>query len=302
MAHRDSSSYVAVLAAGIAGFTLLYIAHDRRRHHIEAAAAAAPLPPLRKEKNACPVELVILFSGKRKSGKDYVTDRLLEAFSVSSMSPRSDCGSIAEIGRLSAPLKRAYAEEHGLDYQELLSDGPYKEKYRAAMVKWGEEKRKADPGFFARLVVGAAKAQILIISDARRATDLQFFHQPATFGNGEANDKCPWRLLTVRVECSVEERNQRGFRYDPAVDAAESECGLDAIGNWDAYLRNEGVAARPAPEGSSSSSDDGKGSLKNAESASFKSTPARLGGVSEQINAIAKHAKNMLQMKESERR
>ena len=53
--------------------------------------------------------MVVLFSGKRKSGKDYVTDRLL-----ASIEKR---GVACEIGRLSAPLKAAYAQENGLDYK-----------------------------------------------------------------------------------------------------------------------------------------------------------------------------------------
>lgn len=296
MARRDSTQYVALLAAGLVGFTLFSIVRERCRRRIQEDAGSAS-PALKGETKSSPVKLVILFSGKRKSGKDYVTDRLLEAFNKHNgrTTDRSGKCCTAEIGRLSAPLKRAYAEEHGLDYQELLSDGPYKEKYRASMVKWGEEKRKADPGFFARLVVGAAKAEILIISDARRATDLEFFRQPAAFGYGEASEGCPWKLLTVRVECSVEERNQRGFRYDPAVDAAESECGLDTVANWDAYLRNEGAAACPAPMDNNSDSGGGKGtSGGKTRLISFNTTPDRPGGVSEQVNAIAEHAASML--------
>ena len=53
--------------------------------------------------------------------------------------------------RLSAPLKSAFAREHGLDYAALLTAGPYKEKYRESMVKWGEEKRRSDTGYFINL-------------------------------------------------------------------------------------------------------------------------------------------------------
>jgi phosphomevalonate kinase len=56
-----------------------------------------------------------------QSGKDFVCEKLLERL-----------GGAAEIGRLSAPLKQAFAEENGLDFKELLTDGPYKEKYRCA--------------------------------------------------------------------------------------------------------------------------------------------------------------------------
>ena len=49
-----------------------------------------------------PKQLVLVFSGKRKSGKDYTTDRLLEVLEA------DGAGAAAEIGRLSAPLKKAY--------------------------------------------------------------------------------------------------------------------------------------------------------------------------------------------------
>ena len=61
--------------------------------------------------------IVMLFSGKRKSGKDYITDRLQEKL-----------GDNAVILRLSGPLKECYAKDHGLDFQQMLSASDYKEK------------------------------------------------------------------------------------------------------------------------------------------------------------------------------
>ena len=109
-----------------------------------------------------PVQLAIVFAGKRKSGKDYCSDRLLALVG----------DEVAEIGRLSGPLKKAYAEEHDLDYAELLTASSYKEQHRARMITWGEERRNADAGFFARKVLAASSKPILIISDARRPGDV----------------------------------------------------------------------------------------------------------------------------------
>ena len=61
--------------------------------------------------------IVLLFSGKRKSGKDYITDRLQERLGARSV-----------ILRLSGPLKECYAKDHGLDFQQMLSASDYKEK------------------------------------------------------------------------------------------------------------------------------------------------------------------------------
>ena len=164
-----------------------------------------------------PVQLAIIFAGKRKSGKDYCSDRLLALIG----------DEVAEIGRLSGPLKKAYAEEHDLDYAELLTDSPYKEQHRARMITWGEERRNADAGFFARKVLTAASKPILIISDARRPGDVAFF-----------KDNVP-KVVTVRVEASQDTRRARGWAFASGVDDAESECGLDSYGKWDIIIKND---------------------------------------------------------------
>ena len=150
-----------------------------------------------------PVQLAIIYAGKRKSGKDYCSDRLLALIG----------DEVAEIGRLSGPLKKAYAEEHDLDYAELLTASSYKEQHRARMITWGEERRNADAGFFARKVLTAASKPILIISDARRPGDVAFFQENVP------------TVITVRVEASQETRKQRGWVFASGVDDAESECG-----------------------------------------------------------------------------
>mmetsp|Transcript_12383 Transcript_12383/g.18490 ORF Transcript_12383/g.18490 Transcript_12383/m.18490 type:complete len:206 (-) Transcript_12383:170-787(-) len=164
------------------------------------------------------VQVVVIFSGKRKCGKDYVTGKLVEQLGAST----------AEIGRLSAPLKKAYAEENGLDYKKLLSDGPYKEKFRKKMIVWGEERRNKDPGFFARKVFNGAQKPVLIISDARRPTDLEYFQR----------SDVDYKIVTVRVEASEETRKKRNWVFTDGVDNVESECGLDGR-EWDFNIQND---------------------------------------------------------------
>ena len=117
----------------------------RRRRGVLPMLAATLAQP-RPAPASAAAGVVVVVSGKRKSGKDFVCERLLDQLGAAA----------AEIGRLSAPLKEAYAEAHGLDFAELLTDGPYKEKYRLDMIRWGEERREKDSGFFARLVMAAA--------------------------------------------------------------------------------------------------------------------------------------------------
>ena len=123
---------------------------------------------------------LLLLSGKRKSGKDYIAAKLNEHLPDS------------QIIRLSAPLKRAYADEHELDYEQLMSSSLYKEQYRLKMIKWGEEKRNEEPGYFCNLawetVVQSTK--VVIVADCRRVTDFAFF----------INHAQDVTLLTIRIE------------------------------------------------------------------------------------------------------
>lgn len=65
---------------------------------------------------------VILLSGKRKSGKDYLGEKLAEHFN-------------ALLLHLSEPLKRQFAKIHQIDGDELLTSSSYKENYRNEMIK-----------------------------------------------------------------------------------------------------------------------------------------------------------------------
>ncbi|XP_030638506.1 phosphomevalonate kinase [Chanos chanos] len=164
-------------------------------------------------------KLILLFSGKRKSGKDYVTDLIQRR-----LGSKRCC-----ILRLSGPLKEQYARERGLNYEELLGAGAYKEQYRADMIQWGERKRAQDPGFFCRLAIRDAIQPVWIISDARRMSDLQWFWR-----------EYPQQCKCVRVVASEQTRAQRGWKVIAGVDDAESECGLDHGVEFDWIISNDG--------------------------------------------------------------
>ncbi|XP_061333817.1 phosphomevalonate kinase-like isoform X4 [Pezoporus flaviventris] len=87
---------------------------------------------------------VLLLSGKRKSGKDFVAEEL-----------RGRLGpDVCTVLRLSGPLKEQYAKD---------------------MIHWGEEKRHADPGFFCRAAVEGAAQPVWVVSDTRRLSDVEWF-------------------------------------------------------------------------------------------------------------------------------
>ena len=162
--------------------------------------------------------VVLVFSGKRKSGKDYVVAKLAE------MLEEMNC----EVLRLSGPLKKQYAIEHNLDFEKLLDSSSYKEQFRSDMISWGEAKRQADPGFFCNLATKEATKAVWIISDARRKTDLAYFCTK-------------YKTIHVRVTASEKTRALRGWSFVAGVDDAESECGLDNE-SFDIIVDNDGDA------------------------------------------------------------
>lgn len=62
-------------------------------------------------------------------------------------------GGTSEVGDRRCRRCMCFGQEHGLDFERLLDASTYKEAYRRDMIRWGEEKRQADPGFFCRKVV-----------------------------------------------------------------------------------------------------------------------------------------------------
>jgi phosphomevalonate kinase len=78
-------------------------------------------------------------------------------------------GERCTIVRISGPLKRLYAQNHKLDFQELLSDGPYKEIYRVDMINWSDKIREKDPGYFCKAASEMAEKKIGV--DCRRCEE-----------------------------------------------------------------------------------------------------------------------------------
>jgi phosphomevalonate kinase len=68
------------------------------------------------------IKKIILLSGKRKSGKDYIGEKLAEQLG-------------AVLLHLSEPLKFEYARLNQIHGEQLLNSSSYKEKYRKDMIK-----------------------------------------------------------------------------------------------------------------------------------------------------------------------
>ncbi|KAK4473270.1 hypothetical protein MN116_002752 [Schistosoma mekongi] len=173
--------------------------------------------------------ICIVFSGKRKSGKDYTVNHLTNLLQCSHLSYL--------VVRISEPIKSYFAEHYGLNLTELLSSNEYKENYRKQMINWMEKEIKQDPYIFVRKSLlestrryGICQPAVIIISDARRINDVEYLIK--TFGRS----KC----LLIRIVAPIEIRTERGWTYVNGVDNAASECGLDEFTNWDYIVSNNG--------------------------------------------------------------
>ncbi|XP_013183683.1 phosphomevalonate kinase [Amyelois transitella] len=164
-----------------------------------------------------PPRIILLFSGKRKSGKDYLTDNLQKILT-------DRC----EIIKISRPIKSHWAKEKNLNLNELLCDTQYKELYRLDMIRWSEDMRDKDYGCFCREACqNAADRPIWIVSDIRRKTDIRWFKE--TYGD---------IIRTIRIEADETTRVLRGYQFQPGVDDFPSECDLDDYYYWDLLINN----------------------------------------------------------------
>nr|XP_003703512.1 PREDICTED: phosphomevalonate kinase [Megachile rotundata] len=170
--------------------------------------------------NTSKPRIILLFSGKRKCGKDYITNALQE---------RIGCDNSGVI-KLSGPIKSHWAKSLGLDIDLLMGDGGYKENYRLEMAKWGESIRKKDHGYFCRAAINMYNARnksVWIISDVRRKTDLQWFRE---------NFKDACKTICITSDKSI--REKRGWIFTPGIDDSETECDLDDVNTWDLMVTN----------------------------------------------------------------
>lgn len=187
------------------------------------SATIAQIAALAKPK----VQLIL--SGKRKCGKDFAEQIMLDHFPGAILSYR-----------ISAPIKGAFARQHGLDFAELLTASQYKEQYRQQMVTWSEAIRASDPHFFLRLAITEAAAQsgpkpIWLLNDARRPTDLQYF------SDSREIDMSATQVIKMRIVSSEQTRIDRGWVFTAGIDDQTTECGLDSESNWDYLIQNDGT-------------------------------------------------------------
>jgi phosphomevalonate kinase len=96
------------------------------------------------------------------------------------------------------------------------------------MIFWSDEMRQKDGGIFCREAFARSSKPIVIVSDVRRKTDIQWFRQT-----------CGDKIRTIRISASDGVRMRRGWQFQVGVDDIQSECDLDDFVDWDFRITNE---------------------------------------------------------------
>lgn len=173
------------------------------------------------------LKLVIVLSGKRKSGKDHISTLITNYIGYDRMHDLA-------ILRIAGPIKREFARNNKLDFTRLLDSSSYKENFRLAMVEWSERYREKEGwNCFLKQAIKEQRAKdklIWILNDARRPCDLDYFDNDPTFAN------C--KIVKLRVEASEEARMSRGWKFTDGIDNRDTECGLDFYDDWTYTIEN----------------------------------------------------------------
>lgn len=146
----------------------------------------------------------IAFSGKRFSGKSYISNFLLEKYNV------------IAIGDL---IKQEFSLRNGVELADL-HDRVKKENYRARLIEF----RESFPNTY--WLDKLDMRENTIITDVRSAKDMDYLKEK-------------YKITTIRIESDLQTRENRGFVYNPEVDGLPSECDLDNY-TFDKVVHNNG--------------------------------------------------------------
>jgi len=159
-----------------------------------------------------PSQVLLLISGKRSSGKDFLCQQIRKQ-----MRPILGVEKFA-IGNI---VKRTYAERNGVSFSQLQKKRRFKEEHREGLLKLSQE---MEPGYCERLLLGEiqkCEEPIMMIADVRTRENLAFF---------ETNFK---PTLSIRVSASHKVREDVSWEYHPQIDGGKLECDLDWKKDWD---------------------------------------------------------------------
>lgn len=152
--------------------------------------------------------LVILISGKRYSGKNYVADILRNTFNIPDYSLAYE---------LKVEMSRSivnFSQTEFLD--KLMKDRQFKEIYRGDLIELGSRRRSENIDYWCNKLherISSANDSIISITDVRFPNEIEYFTKR-------------FKCVTIRVQASINDRISRGY-VESNADVSPSECSLD---------------------------------------------------------------------------
>ncbi len=202
---------------------------ELRRRREAWATAGAPL--------VGPGEWVLLLSGKRGAGKDYLAEAL-----------HGVLGERVRLIRIGAVTKAMYADRAGVSLERLLRDRAFKEQHRAGLTALYDELRRKNEGFELERVTadfggdlarppsgGTCRPSLVCVVDLRMRYELDFFRDRVPSG----------RLIHVRIACGPSARARRGVEGHGSASGHATETDLAGVAP-DLVFANEEDGAEAA--------------------------------------------------------
>ena len=169
--------------------------------------------------------LVILFSGKRCVGKDFICDNAIKQLKT------MKCVKVSH----SAIIKRMYCDKTNTDLNKMLNDRSFKELHRNKMIELARNEQKKNKYILCDYVYNkimkmneSDSIDIVFISDFRRKFELNYYQNRFT------------NVISIRINVDNNIRQKRGWIYDKIKDERYTECELDTKTDWDLIFINNG--------------------------------------------------------------
>jgi phosphomevalonate kinase len=169
---------------------------------------------------------VILISGKRAVGKDYIADKIQQSLEKLHLKVyRTSLGTLN---------KQLYAQKNNIDFNRLEKDRRFKEDHRVAMIMHHTKMDESNPEWAVKSVLQdatAKNADVLLVSDIRRLKDLEWFqsHSPSV-------------PMMLRITANNQARLMHGWDPDAEKDQLPTEVELDIYKGWSSLFENSDIS------------------------------------------------------------
>eukprot|EP01098_Paradermamoeba_levis_P016144 TRINITY_DN8536_c0_g1_i1.p1 TRINITY_DN8536_c0_g1~~TRINITY_DN8536_c0_g1_i1.p1 ORF type:complete len:206 (-),score=45.66 TRINITY_DN8536_c0_g1_i1:138-755(-) len=175
---------------------------------------------------------IVLVSGKRFSGKDFISSLLASRLQLKGIS--------STVTHLADGLKKVFAAHANLDLHRLLTDREFKESHREEMTNFYLQTQKENKHRWCTQLwedFQQSSSTAFIISDLRHQFEVDFFKQKEK-EQGENPEGFPFTLLLVRIDSKESTREKRGWQKT-ATDLDTTEIDLDQFSGWSLKYDND---------------------------------------------------------------